>query len=115
VCFAKNALGKNIPCEKTIMSKNHLVFHQGQMRKAKDFLGKYETVTKIKYKKGEILYNVLLGGYDKMLVNNLICETLHPESLIAKLYTLLPNYTLDQQHQIITKYNTIVKKHQMYL
>jgi hypothetical protein len=115
VCFEKNALGKNIPCEKTIMSKNHLLFHQGQMRKAKYFLGKYETVTKKKYKNGEILYNVLLAGYDKMLVNNLICETLHPESLIAKLYTLLPNYTVEKQEKIITKYNTIVKKYNMYL
>ena len=115
VCFEKNALGKNIPCEKTIMSKNHLVFHEGQMRKANYFLGKYETVTKKKYKNGEILYNVLLAGYDKMLVNNLICETLHPESLIAKLYTLLPNYTLENQEKIITKYNTIVKKYNMYL
>jgi len=109
VCFEKNAIGKNIPSEKTIISKNHLLFNKGKMIMAKDFIGKYENVYKVKYK-GEILYNVLLEDYDKMIVNNLICETLHPENMIAKLYTLLPNYNIEQQCQIIKKYNTIVSK-----
>ena len=27
-----------------------------------------------------MLYNVLMEEHDKMVVNNLICETLHPEN-----------------------------------
>lgn len=109
VCFEKNAIADNIPCEKTIISKNHLIFNKGKMIKAKDFIGKFENIYKIKYK-NEILYNILLDKYDKMVVNNLICETLHPENIIAKLYKLLPSYKLEQQCQIIKTYNTIVSK-----
>jgi uncharacterized delta-60 repeat protein len=109
VCFEKNAIGKNIPSEKTIVSKNHLIFNKGEMITAKDFITKYKNVYKVKYK-GEILYNVLLEHHDKMVVNNLICETLDPENMIAKLFTLLPNYNLQEQSQIIKKYNHIVNK-----
>lgn len=120
VCFAKDALGSNVPCEKTVMSKNHLVWYNGQMHKAKEFvegvteLKKEKKVTKVKYN-GEILYNVLLETYEKMLVNNLICETLHPDNKIAELYTLLAQYNVKEHSEIIKKYNTIVVKHKMYL
>ena len=50
VCFEKNAIANNIPCEKTIVSKNHLIFNKGDMIKAKDFIGKYENVYKLRYK-----------------------------------------------------------------
>jgi hypothetical protein len=36
---------------------------------------------------GEPLYNVLLEQQSTMTINGLICETLHPDNLIAKLYT----------------------------
>jgi hypothetical protein len=108
VCFEKDSISNNIPCEKTIISKNHLIFNKGTMIKAKDFIGKYENIHKINYN-NEILYNVLLEDYDKMIVNNLICETLHHDNSIAKLYTLLPNYTLEQQTQFIKEYNNIVR------
>ena len=114
VCFEKNSMGDNIPCEKTIVSKNHLMFNKGQMIKAKEFVGKYDNVYKIKYN-GEILYNVLLEKYDKMVVNNLICETLHPNNMISKLYTLLPNYTLEQQYEIIEEYNKEYTKITKYM
>lgn len=120
VCFAKDALGPNVPCEKTVMSKNHLVWYNWKMHKAKEFvegvaeLKKEKKVTKVKYN-GEILYNVLLETYEKMLVNNLICETLHPDNKIAELYTLLAQYNVKEHSEIIKKYNTIVVKHKMYL
>ena len=114
VCFEKNSMGDNIPCEKTIVSKNHLMFNKGQMIKAKEFVGKYDNVYKIKYN-GEILYNVLLEKYDKMVVNNLICETLHPNNMISKLYTLLPNYSLEQQYEIIEEYNKEYTKITKYM
>jgi hypothetical protein len=109
ICFEKDSISNNIPCEKTIISKNHLVFNRGNMIKAKDFIGKYKNIYKINYK-NEILYNVLLEDYDKMIVNNLICETLHHDNSIAKLYCLLPNYNLEQQSQFIKEYNNIVTK-----
>jgi hypothetical protein len=58
------------------------------MIKAKEFINMFENVYKVK-SKGEILYNVLMEKHDKMIVNNLICETLHPENSIAKLYRVL--------------------------
>ena len=109
VCFEKDSISNNIPCEKTIISKNHLVFNRGCMIKAKEFIGKYQNIYKINYN-NEILYNVLLEDYDKMIVNNLICETLHPDNAVAKLYCLLPNYNLEQKTQFIKEYNNIVSK-----
>lgn len=104
VCFEKDSIDKNIPCEKTVVSQNHLVFCGGKMIMAKCFIGKYENVHKQQYR-NEILYNVLLETYDKMIVNNMICETLHPTNTIAKLYTLLPKYSLEQQLQLVKLYN----------
>jgi hypothetical protein len=40
-------------------------------------------VIKVKYS-GELLYNVLLEQHSTMKVNNILCETLHPENAIAK-------------------------------
>jgi hypothetical protein len=115
VCFGKDALGKDYPNKKTVMSKNHLVFYKGQMRKAKEFLitEEFKKVKKVKYE-GEILYNVLLETYEKMVVNNLICETLHPDNKVAQLYTLLKQYNIKEQGEIIKRYNSIVVKHKMY-
>lgn len=110
VCFEKHAISTNVPSERTVISNNHLIFHKGTMRKAEDFLGNYTHVSTIKYT-NEILYNVLLQEYDTICVNNLLCETLHPDNMIAKLYTLLPNYTGEQQRQIIAKYNARINRY----
>ena len=93
VCFEKDSLGENIPSCKTIMSQNHCVFYEKTMRKAKWFLYKFENIKRIKYT-GETLYNVLLETHNKMIVNNLICETLCPKTDIARLYTMM--YFLDK-------------------
>ena len=110
VCFEKHAICTNVPSERTVVSNNHLIFHKGKMMKAEDFIGKYTNIYKTAYK-NEILYNVLLQEYDTILVNNLLCETLHPDNMIAKLYTLLPNYTGEQQRQIIAKYNARINRY----
>ena len=96
VCFEKDSLGPNVPSEKTFISKVHLILHKGKMTKAKEFIGKYENVYKVKYN-GEILYNVLLEEYDKIIINNLICETLHPENAAAKLYKIISTMTIEEQ------------------
>uniref|UniRef100_A0A6C0D950 Hedgehog/Intein (Hint) domain-containing protein n=1 Tax=viral metagenome TaxID=1070528 RepID=A0A6C0D950_9ZZZZ len=86
VCFEKNSLGPELPNKKTIMSKDHKLFYKGKIAEAKKFLGKFNKVTKITYN-GEILYNVLMEDCYKINVNNLTCESLDPDNVIAKLYT----------------------------
>jgi hypothetical protein len=51
---------------------------------------------------------------DKMMVNNLICETLHPENGIAKLYKDLIDLTVEEQNEVITKFNQYVIKNNIY-
>ena len=111
ISFEKNSVGRNIPSEKTIVSKNHLIMNNGQMMKAVNFVGQYKNIHKIKYT-GELLYNVLLEEHDKMIVNNLVCETLHPNNLIGKIYTYLSNCNLEEQCRVIKTYNARYSKQQ---
>ena len=53
------------------------------MIKARDLADMCKNVKKVSYN-GETLYNVLLEKHGKMLVNNMICETLHPENIAGK-------------------------------
>jgi hypothetical protein len=111
VCFEKNSLGSNIPSQKTIISKNHIIFYKNKMLKAYDFINKFNGVYKIKYD-GVILYNVLMEDYNKMFVNNLLCETLNPQNIIVKLNNILKNITLEQKEKLIQNVNEyIIKKH----
>jgi hypothetical protein len=71
------------------------------------FLEFSREVKKVKYT-GEILYNVLLVKYGTMLVNNLTCETLHPENIIAKLYTR--NYSENSINNIVILMNNSIMK-----
>ena len=106
VCFEKHSLGNNIPSIKTIMTKDHEILFGGKMRRAIDFIDNYENVHKVKYS-GEPLYNVLLEKHDKMMVNNLICETLNPENPIAKVYSMLKMCKPEEQELLIKKCNQI--------
>jgi len=67
------------------MSKDHQILYKGQYVPAYRFLNFSKKVTKVKYS-GEILYNVLMKEHGIIEVNNLMCETLHPDNRIAKLY-----------------------------
>ena len=86
ICFEKHSLGLNYPNEKTMMSRDHKLYYNGKYIEAYKFLDKFDNVNEVEYN-NEILYNILMKKYDKIEVNNLICETLHPDNLIAKLYT----------------------------
>ena len=108
ICFEKDALGSNVPSQKTLMTKNHEVFYKGKMTKAKDFVGLVDNVYPKKYT-GEVLYNVLMEEHDKMMINNLICETLHPKNRIAKLYEVLAKMTPEKQASFIKKFNKAVE------
>ena len=113
VCFEKDALGKNIPSQQTIISKNHKLFYNGKMRNAKEFLKDFDNVTKVKYT-GAILYNVLLEQHDKMMVNNLICETLDTKNGVAKVYMALQKLDTDGQQSLIQKINAHVIKNDVF-
>ena len=97
--FKKDALELNCPTENTRMSQKHRIYHNGEMCEARTFLGKFEKVVKVKYN-GEVLYNVLMDNSSLMLVNNLICETLNPNNIIAKLFTRKCRYTYEERDKI---------------
>ena len=104
VRIAKHALGKNYPSKTVYSSRNHKVFYKGHMIKAKHLVERVENVTLSPYN-GEPLYNILLEEHEKMQVNNLIVETLHPEHKVAKLYRILGMLSPAEQADLITIYN----------
>ena len=110
VRIAKHALGHLYPEKTTTMSQNHKVFFQGQMVKAKHLVDESNGVTLVPYK-GEILYNVLLEEHEKMQVNNLIVETLHPEHKVANLYRFLKNVDAAHHGKLIALFNKKDKEH----
>uniref|UniRef100_A0A6C0IRL5 Hedgehog/Intein (Hint) domain-containing protein n=1 Tax=viral metagenome TaxID=1070528 RepID=A0A6C0IRL5_9ZZZZ len=110
VCIEKDALAKNIPNKKTVISKNHKLFYNKKMIKSQELLNlNNEGVYKIPYN-GEALYNILLENHDKMIVNNLICETLDPKNGIAKMHLDMKNnnFTEEQKQDFINNYNNYV-------
>ena len=110
VRIAKHALGHLYPEKTTFISQNHKVFFQGQMVKAKHLVDEANGVTLVPYN-GEALYNVLLEEHEKMQVNNLIVETLHPEHKVAKLYRFLKNVDAAHHGKLIALFNKKDKEH----
>ncbi|MCJ7801992.1 MAG: leucine-rich repeat protein, partial [Candidatus Marinimicrobia bacterium] len=106
VSIEKDALVKNVPSVTTHISKEHQIFYKGEMVRAIDLVGVCQGVTTIPYN-GEILYNVLLKKHGKMMVNNLICETLHPENIVARIHS--KNFTPSQIDQLCVKLNRIIR------
>ncbi|MDA9072847.1 leucine-rich repeat protein, partial [bacterium] len=78
VSIKKNALSKNVPSQTTEISKEHMVCYKNKMTKACELVKICDGVDFIPYN-GEILYNVLLKEHSLMMINNMKCETLHPE------------------------------------
>jgi hypothetical protein len=107
VCIEENALGKNVPSKKTIISNNHKIFYKGKLLKAKSLIGRFDNVYKIKYN-GEKLYNILMETHNLIIVNNLICETLDPTCDVAKLELLLENLQHCERDLLIEKINNFV-------
>jgi hypothetical protein len=113
VCIEKNALGVNIPSEKTIISRCHSVLFDNKMRQSR-YLIKYvknkKSVYNIKYN-GEILYNVLMEKHENMKVNNMTVETMNPKNIIAKLYS--GKYNEIEKNNLIIKINECMKKNDL--
>ena len=57
--------------------------------------------------KEEILYNILLETHDKMQVNNLDVETLHPDNIIAKYMILTKDMPVNMRNNIINSHNML--------
>lgn len=118
VCFEKNSLGPNVPCERTLMSGNHMVVVKGgRMVMAKDFLISsshipmrwknrmcFTGVHKVKHN-GEPMYNVLMEKYDVMLVNNMLCETLDPSNKMTDLYHHIKYMSYERQQRVIKNFD----------
>jgi hypothetical protein len=110
VCFEKHSIKFNYPNRRTCMSKQHKIYYNGKLTEAHKFIGHFDNVTKMHYN-GEVLYNVLMEKYDVITVNNLICETLHPDNIVAKIFAskfsqeyknkiiLINNFNVEQQRR----------------
>ena len=106
VSIEKDALAKNVPSQTTEISLNHKVFYKGQMVKARDLVDVCEHVHFIPYN-GETLYNVLLEEHDKMMINNLICETLSPKNIMAMISRMNEG---TEKNRILRELTCIIKK-----
>jgi glutathionyl-hydroquinone reductase len=75
-----------------------------------------EKVEKSKYS-GEVLYNVLMENHDKMIVNNMICETLNPENRIVKIRNYLKEKKLNpnKEKKLIKKINKIYTRENNFI
>ena len=109
VGFKKNSISINYPSEFTVMTKNHKISWQGVMFEAHTFLYRYDNVVKVKYNR-EILYNVLMEEHSNIIVNNMICETLDPNNVVAKLYNRFSKYTKNDRYKISNFITDSIKK-----
>jgi hypothetical protein len=111
-CFEKNSLGPNVPCERTIMSGNHKVVVNGEMKMAREILktrhmgfgAKTHSINAVKYD-GQSMYNVLMEDYNVILVNNMVCETLDPVNKMADLHYHLKYMSHERQKMMVSKFN----------
>jgi len=93
------------------MTKDHKVLYENSLIPAYKFLDISSDVKKVKYT-GEVLYNVLLEKYYVMNVNNLICETLHPNNLIAKIYR--NRFTDEYNERVVSIMNYALENRNLY-
>jgi hypothetical protein len=100
ITFEKDEIAPNVPNQKITMSKNHKVLYNGLLMDAENVGG-----TKVQYN-GQLLYNILLEDHGIVLANNLICETLDPTNVIAKLYT--SDYSDTMKDEIIQRLNDTI-------
>ena len=89
VCFEKHSIGFNIPSQRTEMTGEHKILYNDKMIEARKFVGKIigrlGSIHIVPFD-GEVIYNILLDDHSTVLVNNMVCETLDPENIVARLY-----------------------------
>jgi hypothetical protein len=107
ICMEKNSISHNVPNRRTIISKNHKVMVDNKLMECEKLVQYVPSIYKIPYDKN-ILYNVLLDHYSVMSINNLMVETLHPNNMIAKIYT--GNFSQLQKNRLIQSLNKYTKR-----
>ena len=105
----KNSLGNNYPSKTTYLSHTHKIHYYNRMIKSYELLHLFG-VDIIPYH-GETMYNILLDSYSRIEVNNLICETLHPNHILGLLYSNMNIWNQNQINVIIRKINQCLKIH----
>jgi hypothetical protein len=84
VFLEQHSLRHNYPKRDTVISRKHKIYYKGKMKTAESLVG-HKGVHYVSYR-GQFLYNVLLNTHEKMCVNGMICETLHPKNPIVKYF-----------------------------
>ena len=111
--FEPNSLYVNVPSIRTEMTCEHQIFYQGRMVHAVN-LASMKSLKRYVYKvpyNGAVLFNVLLDVHGKMMINNLIAETLHPNNGMAKLTRALLAITDDDERlDLACNYNMGAKE-----
>ena len=103
VCFKKDSLKSNTPNQDTYISKNHAVYHNGKWKHAFKYVND-DNIVKTKYN-GETLYNILMDTHSMIMVNNIVCETLHPNNAVVQLNKFIENLPSEKQQQVIKQFN----------
>ena len=84
VAIEKNAFGINKPNKKILVAPFHRFLIEGDLKEAVKLVNN-DSIYFTKYKK-QTLYNVIVETQETIEVNNIIAETLDPNSLVAKLF-----------------------------
>lgn len=72
----KHAFGKNIPNKNTYIGRNHGIYIDGKLVRARNLINKKNVQQHLRHT-NDMIYNVLLEKYSIMYVNNMPCETLN--------------------------------------
>ena len=84
ILFKKDSLGVNIPSEDTYVSRYHSILIKDEYIMAERLINNKNIIKEVRGH--EIIYNVLLKKYYKMVINNMTVETLHPDNKLAQKY-----------------------------
>ena len=83
VLFKKGSLTNNVPSQDTLMTRNHRIYYNNKPKEAYYFTTpSFITNSKNQVSKPELMkydkevYNVILEKGDRMIINNMIVETL---------------------------------------
>lgn len=76
IFIKKHAFGKNIPNKNTYIGRNHAIYIDGKLVRARDLINK-NSVQQHPRLVNDMIYNVLLEKYGVMYINNMPCETLN--------------------------------------
>ena len=101
----RNAFEKNKPSRETIVSGNHLIEFEGFLVPTRSLEG-HPNIELVRYN-GERLYNILMDKHEVITINNMKVETLHPNNLIARLFTneSFKNMDKKEKNEFIKKFN----------